>query len=55
LEPHGHRPHHPRHHLPAARRLFAGRVRVQFWIKVLLTLLGYNPGIIHALWVILRT
>jgi hypothetical protein len=28
---------------------------VQFWINVLLTLLGYIPGIIHALWVILRT
>ncbi|NJL83074.1 MAG: YqaE/Pmp3 family membrane protein [Chloroflexaceae bacterium] len=25
-----------------------------FWINVLLTLLGYIPGIIHALWVILR-
>lgn len=26
----------------------------QFWINVLLTLLGYIPGIIHALWIILR-
>ena len=26
----------------------------QFWINVILTLLGYIPGIIHALWVILR-
>jgi uncharacterized membrane protein YqaE (UPF0057 family) len=26
----------------------------QFWINILLTLLGYIPGIIHALWVILR-
>ncbi|MGF1495449.1 MAG: YqaE/Pmp3 family membrane protein [Elainellaceae cyanobacterium] len=26
----------------------------QFWINVLLTLLGYIPGIIHAVWVILR-
>ncbi len=24
-----------------------------FWINVILTLLGYVPGIIHALWVIL--
>ncbi|HEX3809972.1 MAG TPA: YqaE/Pmp3 family membrane protein [Rhizomicrobium sp.] len=24
----------------------------QFWINVLLTLLGYIPGIIHAIWVI---
>ncbi|MEQ8179409.1 MAG: YqaE/Pmp3 family membrane protein [Amphiplicatus sp.] len=26
----------------------------QFWINVVLTLLGYIPGIIHALWIILR-
>ena len=25
-----------------------------FWLNILLTLLGYIPGIIHALWVILR-
>ena len=25
-----------------------------FWINVLLTLLGYFPGIIHAVWVIAR-
>ncbi len=25
-----------------------------FWINVLLTFLGYFPGIIHAVWVILR-
>jgi len=27
---------------------------MQFWINVLLTLLGYIPGIIHAVWIILR-
>ena len=26
----------------------------QFWINILLTLLGYIPGIIHAIWIILR-
>lgn len=26
----------------------------QFWINVLLTILGYVPGIIHAVWIILR-
>ncbi len=26
----------------------------QFWINVVLTLLGYIPGVIHALWIILR-
>lgn len=25
-----------------------------FWLNLLLTLLGYIPGIIHAVWVILR-
>ncbi len=25
-----------------------------FWINVLLTLLGYFPGIIHAVWIIAR-
>ncbi len=28
---------------------------LQFWLNVLLTLLGYIPGIIHALWVITRS
>jgi uncharacterized membrane protein YqaE (UPF0057 family) len=27
-------------------------IGVQFWINILLTLLGYVPGIIHAIWVI---
>lgn len=26
---------------------------LHFWLNILLTLLGYIPGIIHALWVIL--
>lgn len=26
----------------------------QFWINVLLTLLGYIPGIIHALYIIVK-
>jgi uncharacterized membrane protein YqaE (UPF0057 family) len=26
----------------------------EFFLNILLTLLGYVPGIIHALWVILR-
>lgn len=24
----------------------------QFWINILLTLLGYIPGIVHAVWII---
>jgi uncharacterized membrane protein YqaE (UPF0057 family) len=26
----------------------------QFWINILLTILGYIPGIIHAIWVIAK-
>lgn len=29
-------------------------IGVQFWINVLLTILGYIPGIIHAVWVIVK-
>ncbi|WP_431857157.1 YqaE/Pmp3 family membrane protein [Azospirillum sp.] len=29
-------------------------LRAPFWINVLLTLLGYIPGIIHALYVIVK-
>jgi uncharacterized membrane protein YqaE (UPF0057 family) len=27
---------------------------LQFWLNILLTLLGFLPGMIHALWVIAR-
>ncbi len=27
---------------------------LQFWINILLTLFGYIPGIIHAVWIIAR-
>lgn len=26
-----------------------------FWLNILLTLLGYVPGIVHAVWIIART
>ena len=26
----------------------------QFWINILLTLFGYIPGIVHAVWIIAR-
>lgn len=29
-------------------------IGTQFWINILLTLLGYLPGIVHAIWVIAR-
>lgn len=27
---------------------------VQFWLNILLTILGYIPGIIHAVWIIAK-
>ncbi len=27
---------------------------LHFWLNLLLTLMGYLPGIIHAIWVIIR-
>jgi uncharacterized membrane protein YqaE (UPF0057 family) len=27
---------------------------LHFWINILLTLLGYIPGLIHAIWIITR-
>ncbi len=27
---------------------------LHFWLNILLTLFGYVPGIIHAVWIILR-
>lgn len=27
-------------------------IKPQFWINILLTVLGYVPGIIHAVWII---
>ena len=26
----------------------------QFWLNILLTLLGYVPGMVHAVWIIAR-
>lgn len=29
-------------------------IGLQFWINIVLTLLGYVPGVIHAVWIIAR-
>lgn len=29
-------------------------IGLHFWLNILLTLCGYVPGIIHAIWVIVR-
>lgn len=29
-------------------------IGTQFWLNVILTLLGYIPGLVHAVWIIAR-
>jgi uncharacterized membrane protein YqaE (UPF0057 family) len=29
-------------------------IGLQFWINILLTLFGYFPGVVHAIWIIAR-
>jgi uncharacterized membrane protein YqaE (UPF0057 family) len=29
-------------------------IGTQFWLNLLLTLLGYVPGLVHAVWIIAR-
>lgn len=29
-------------------------IGLQFWVNILLTLLGYIPGVVHAVWIIAR-
>lgn len=29
-------------------------IGLHFWLNILLTILGYVPGVIHAIWVVLR-
>ncbi len=29
-------------------------IGVQFWINIVLTILGYIPGIVHAIWVVVK-
>lgn len=29
-------------------------IGLHFWLNILLTIFGYVPGIVHALWIILR-
>jgi uncharacterized membrane protein YqaE (UPF0057 family) len=29
-------------------------IGLQFWLNILLTILGYIPGIVHAIWIIAR-
>jgi uncharacterized membrane protein YqaE (UPF0057 family) len=40
--------------LPPAAVFWQSRLGLQFWINLVLTIIGWIPGVIHALWVILR-
>jgi uncharacterized membrane protein YqaE (UPF0057 family) len=40
--------------LPPLRVFLQVVISPQFWINILLTLLGYIPGIVHAVWIIAR-
>lgn len=40
--------------LPPLAVLLTVGLSSQFWINILLTLLGYLPGLIHAIWIIAK-
>ncbi len=40
--------------LPPAAAFWQVRRSVHFWVNVGLTIIGWWPGIIHALWLVLR-
>lgn len=40
--------------LPPLGVLFQVGIGMHFWLNILLTLLGYIPGIVHAVWVIAK-
>ncbi|UII31047.1 YqaE/Pmp3 family membrane protein [Fulvivirga ulvae] len=40
--------------LPPLGVFFTVGIRGAFWLNILLTLLGFLPGIIHAIWVIAK-
>ncbi len=40
--------------IPPLGVFFQVGIGIDFWINIVLTLLGYFPGLIHAIWVIAR-
>ncbi|MBL6448531.1 YqaE/Pmp3 family membrane protein [Fulvivirga sp. 29W222] len=40
--------------LPPLGVFFTVGIRGAFWLNILLTILGFIPGIIHAVWVIAK-
>lgn len=41
--------------LPPVGVFFQVGLGLHFWLNIVLTLLGYLPGLIHAIWIIART
>lgn len=40
--------------LPPLGVFFEVGLTLHFWLNILLTVLGYIPGVIHAVWIIAR-
>lgn len=40
--------------LPPLGVLLHSGITTDFWINLILTLLGYIPGVIHGIWVLMR-
>ena len=40
--------------IPPVGVFFEVGLGLHFWINILLTLLGYIPGLLHAIWIIVK-
>ena len=40
--------------IPPVGVFFQVGLGLHFWINILLTLLGYIPGLLHAIWIIVK-
>lgn len=40
--------------LPPVGVFFQEGIGFHFWLNIVLTLLGYIPGLVHAIWIIAR-
>lgn len=40
--------------LPPLGVFFEVGIGLHFWLNIVLTIFGYVPGIVHAVWIILR-
>ncbi len=40
--------------LPPVGVFFKVGLGLHFWLNILLTVLGYVPGLVHAIWIIAR-